>query len=402
MKNFFSGRVFSRITSNGKFVPEVDGLRFIAIFSVVIYHMNGFFTVKVQERLNYSDTFMTFWNTLLGTGNVGVPLFFVISGYILGLPFANQYIGNGKEVSLPSYFMRRLTRLEPPYILCMLALFFMSIYVVHKYTFIELLPSLLASLTYTHNFFWGREIIPLINGVAWSLEIEVQFYILAPLLAKIFVLPVGKRRITLLLLCLAMITLKSIYQLPFRSIVDSMHFFLIGFFLADLRITGDITPIPRFWVIVAGWAAFLMIFVVKVPMHKDSPDFFLNMGLFIAIAFFYYFCLFHNFFHSFLTNKVIYTIGGMCYSIYMLHAALISMVGNPFVSRLLFKSFYLNMLVYNIVLLTFIMFVSTIFFLLIERPCMDKHWPAKLVAFFKRENREKERSIYTQTEESRS
>lgn len=402
MKNIFSTSIFSRITSNGKFVPEVDGLRFIAIFSVVIYHMNGFFTVKVQEPLNYSDTFMTLWNTLLATGNVGVPLFFVISGYILGLPFANQYIGNGKEVSLPSYFMRRLTRLEPPYILCMLGLFLMSIYVVHKYTFMELFPSLLASLTYTHNFFWGREILPLINGVAWSLEIEIQFYILAPLLARIFMLPVKSRRITLLLVCLAFITLKSIYQLPFRSIVDSLHFFLIGFFLADLRITGNITPIPRFWVIVAGWVAFIMIFVVKVPMHKDSPDFFLNLGLFIAIGFFYYLCLFHSFFRSFLTNKVIYTIGGMCYSIYMLHAALISMVGNPFVSRLLFKSFYLNMLVYNVVLIAFIMFVSTIYFVLIERPCMDKYWPAKLAAFIKKDYREKRRTVYAQPEEIKS
>jgi peptidoglycan/LPS O-acetylase OafA/YrhL len=186
MKNLLSPSRLRRVTSGGKYVPEIDGLRFIALMSVLIYHINGFWVVKGNELDHFPNIFMSIWYTITSTGNVGVQLFFVISGYILGLPFANKYLGNGKDVRLSQYFKRRITRLEPPYIIIMIILFLMSVYIAHKYTFTELLPSLLASLTYTHNFFYGREILPLINGVAWSLEIEIQFYILVPLLVMMF------------------------------------------------------------------------------------------------------------------------------------------------------------------------------------------------------------------------
>ena len=75
---------------------------------MVIYH------TYVQTDVRVVLGGMPFWVEHLRRG---VELFFIISGFILGLPFAKQYLAGGKQVRLGAYFLRRLTRLEPPYIL---------------------------------------------------------------------------------------------------------------------------------------------------------------------------------------------------------------------------------------------------------------------------------------------
>ena len=66
---------------------------------------------------------------LMWYGRHGVELFFVISGFVLAAPFAKSAIGGGKQVSVKKYFVRRLTRLEIPYLLSLLILFLIKIYV---------------------------------------------------------------------------------------------------------------------------------------------------------------------------------------------------------------------------------------------------------------------------------
>ena len=51
----------------------------------------------------------------------------MISGFILGLPFARHVLANGPPVVLKQYFLRRLSRLEPPYIVAMITLFIASV-----------------------------------------------------------------------------------------------------------------------------------------------------------------------------------------------------------------------------------------------------------------------------------
>src|SRR5689334_17092779 len=93
---------FKRITSSGRFIPQIDGLRFLAISSVFLYHVHGYLTVGA----GYAED--GWWTRQLTTGHFGVQLFFGISGFILALPFASHHLRGAKRVSLRGYFLRRL------------------------------------------------------------------------------------------------------------------------------------------------------------------------------------------------------------------------------------------------------------------------------------------------------
>src|SRR5690606_17688210 len=128
----------------------------------------------------------SFLFSLMREGGIGVDVFFAISGFILALPFAKHHLFATPPVSIKGYFTRRITRLEPPYVISLTILLGVHILILHE-SFREMLPHYLASLFYVHGFVydeWSR-----INPVAWSLEVEVQFYILAPLLAMVFKIP---------------------------------------------------------------------------------------------------------------------------------------------------------------------------------------------------------------------
>jgi peptidoglycan/LPS O-acetylase OafA/YrhL len=183
-----------RVTTGVAVIPEIDGLRFFAIASVILYHLNFVLTKNTPRfftPIPNPDAAQAFgpgaaghplWSAL-EQGWFGVPLFFAISGFVLGLPFARQYQGTGPAVSLHRYFLRRLTRLEPPYLINLVLLTTVWLVVKHRPA-ADVLPHALASAAYIHNIVYlGRDPI---SSVIWSLEVEVQFYILAPLLTMVF------------------------------------------------------------------------------------------------------------------------------------------------------------------------------------------------------------------------
>ena len=366
---------FQRVTSSGNFIPQIDGLRFIAIFSVILYHLNEDILKKntytyLDNKLDYSS-----FNNLVANGNRGVQLFFAISGFILALPFAFHYIKGTKKPDIKSYFLRRLTRLEPPYILIMVVLFLAAIFVVKKVTFAQLFPSLLSSLTYTNNFFNYDSRQPFVNVVAWSLEIEVQFYILAPLLAYVFKLQVITRRLVMLFVILFFPFVHSFVTLPFKSLLDFVQFFAIGFLLADLYVSENKKLlIPESVAAVLGLLLLMLIWML--PIAPGAV--FYNVCFPFVILGFFYVALFANTWKRLLSFKLITVIGGMCYSIYLIHFAVISILDNV-TNRHVFTRYYLgDLLIQFFIIIPVIFIISATFFLLVEKPCMDKNWPQQL------------------------
>jgi peptidoglycan/LPS O-acetylase OafA/YrhL len=98
----------SRITTAGRvFIPQIDGLRFIAIMAVVAYHVRAICSYHFQASPMGQTIEGDPVNDIFSVGNNGVRLFFAISGFILSLPFARQYLCAGKPVGLRGYYIRR-------------------------------------------------------------------------------------------------------------------------------------------------------------------------------------------------------------------------------------------------------------------------------------------------------
>jgi peptidoglycan/LPS O-acetylase OafA/YrhL len=371
--------VFRRITSSGRYVPEVDGLRFVAITSVFIYHLAG--DALRRAPAGTAESYAGGWLfELTQRLNFGVPLFFVLSGFILGVPFASAHLRGGPAVPLAKYFVRRVTRLEPPYLICLVVLFLAKI-AAGRGTADSLWPHLLASSLYVHNS-WFNSSSP-INVVAWSLEIEVQFYLLAPFLAQVFaVRPTALRRTVIVGAIAAVILVQSAWlgTRAFGNILGHAQYFFTGFLLADLHVSDDGRWQPNArWDFVAllGWPLLgaLLTFAPEV-LQWASP--LLILPLYVAA------------FRGRATSRVFRTpwlcvIGGMCYSIYLFHNNAIALVGSSVFRLQPDGPFGLRLLVHFALVTPVVLVACAAFYLLVERPCMRPDWPSRLLRTLRRE-----------------
>jgi peptidoglycan/LPS O-acetylase OafA/YrhL len=152
--SFLEGRL-RRITSDGTYIAEIDGLRFIAIISVLMFHTRMMTTVYYGQIVPPSNKLLIALNTMLFHGGRGVELFFAVSGMVLGLPFARHCLNGDRVPSLDRYFKRRLTRLEPPYLLN-LFLRFPLVLAAYHLTVLQGLPHLVCSLFYLRGLVYGK------------------------------------------------------------------------------------------------------------------------------------------------------------------------------------------------------------------------------------------------------
>lgn len=371
---------FKRITSSGNFIPEIDGLRFIAISSVVLFHISGFLAVK-DVNLYVDNTDYSFLKYIISHGHIGVPLFFVVSGFILGIPFAKFHLAKGNPVSLKKYFLRRLTRLEPPYIIIMTILLFGAVYVAKILNLQKGIVSYLSSIIYSHNLIFP-DTLPELNGAVWSLEVEVQFYILAPLMAYIFSVKSSPiRRLSLVFIAILFLVINHLNfcSLNFISLINYFQYFLIGFLIADLYVSNStLLPKTKFDFLI-GLFFFVIIWLFDDGYFDSNlQKFTWELIQLVSIFFLYYYVLFHKIF-KFLSFRLITNIGGMCYSIYLLHASILSLFGNP-VCKLSFSKYsFVNVSILVVILIFLVLSISSIFFLLVERPCMDQNWYKKIL-----------------------
>jgi peptidoglycan/LPS O-acetylase OafA/YrhL len=368
-----------RVTTSGVYLAEIDGLRFVAIMMVVAYHIAGYWTIRAGRTYAVPGPLDAALESALHLGFYGVHLFFVISGFVLAMPFCKHALSGGKPVTLGTYFIRRLTRLEPPYVVSML-LFFFTMPLFGKSSWSDLLPHLAASLAYVHNIVYGYG--SLINNNAWSLEIEVQFYLLVPLIAGALWLPPVIRRS----LCVAAIIWFSLHALWLPqgfplTILQFAQYFLTGILLCDLW-TSRWRQVPQLKTAdlpgLAAVAGFASANIAFPGLISDVANPWL-------MAAFFYSAVRGSLHSRLLTWGWIPVIGGMCYSIYLLHARVIALVIHGCLARLpLFGSFAADYLTTFAICVPLILVAGTMYFLAIEKPCMQPDWPLHLLAWIKR------------------
>lgn len=359
----------ARVTSGGRHIPLVDGLRLVAIAAVVLFHLHTYVIERSPARV--PEWASSPISKFLETGRCGVELFFVISGFILALPFAEQRLAGAQAVSLRRYYLRRVTRLEPPYIVNLLIAFVLLV-VAGKEAATALWPHLAASLCYVHNLVFGTA--SRINAVAWSLEIEVQFYVLAPLLAAVFSISQrSTRRVVLVGAIAAMVGLKLAFppeawgkwNLTLPAFID---YFLVGFLLADLYVADwRGAPVQQF-----RWDALGVLAWAAIPFSQMAVE---TRPLMPVLAFAA--CL--GSFRGPMLAKCLSlpwcaTIGGMCYTIYLYHYFVISAVGRMTIGFAAGPSLGINLAIQAALICPVIVVVGAVLFVAVEKPCMRHGW----------------------------
>ncbi len=347
-------------------MPEIDGLRFIAICWVaVLMHLTNIIDTNLYDRQLLTSTFIS---KMVLEGGHGVSFFFMISGFILALPFVKEKLYNGNKVSLKKYYWRRLARLEPPYIAALLIAFVLLVFVVGKYSFSDLSDNFLASLFYLHNFIFQEhsKVLP----VAWSLEVEAQFYILAPLLSFVFYIRKDFFRRVLLF---SLVTAGNIIEYndlwnPASPFINFVCYFLMGMLLADLYCAKW-----RFFENrqMCMWAGIIIFIGLHFIFSVDARELFLLKMYLMAI--FFYIAITNNWWKKLLSTQWISIIGGMCYSIYLLHLLIMSAVTKVLIN-IPIENKLLGFVVYGIIILAVVLVGSAIFYRLIEQPCMRRDW----------------------------
>jgi peptidoglycan/LPS O-acetylase OafA/YrhL len=152
-------------------IGALDGLRAVAALSVLLYH--ALVTLQVHSFLfGHEVTFAWFYM------ESGVELFFVLSGFLLFMPYARATLRAEPLPPTKAFYRRRALRILPAYWVCLGLLVLAA------------LPHYL-SLDGAQDVAWHvvllHDAIPAYNraieGPFWTLAVEAQFYLLLPLIA---------------------------------------------------------------------------------------------------------------------------------------------------------------------------------------------------------------------------
>jgi peptidoglycan/LPS O-acetylase OafA/YrhL len=381
-------RKFGRITQSDTYVPQIDGLRFLAIIEVVCFHalFRGA-RFAVDPTLVHQGAL-----AYIPNGFAGVELFFFISGYIIAFPFLS-----GSAPRLRAFYGRRVTRLEPPYLLVLLICFLAVSLAGGNVGFAPALTksdvpngaSFLASCFYLHDLLFQAP--PRLNPPLWSLELEIQFYLLAPFFTMLYraVGPLHRRVMVGILagvffMVVQVIGTRMVPYLHF-TIFSRLYPFIIGIVLCDLAIAKNPfkqEPNSHFDIVfVAGLLLFLISASLWVPWVERIPLGFANESMrAVSIVLMYYGCARGPVARRIIGAPWIALIGGACYSIYLVHVPIMQTLGN-----LIFRSAHVHSLAatFALALITLVpagLVAGMVYYLLIERPCMRKDWPQRLLA----------------------
>ncbi len=137
-------------------IPSLDGLRAISIALVILSHFASNFGLEIAYAV----------------GNLGVRIFFIISGFLITLILVNE-VDETSTLNLKKFYFRRTLRIFPAYYFYICVLLIFTILGLCKIP----LDCFLSPITYTSNYFasgnWEL-------GHSWSLSVEEQFYLIYP------------------------------------------------------------------------------------------------------------------------------------------------------------------------------------------------------------------------------
>ena len=304
--------------SSIKYRPEIDGLRAIAVISVIIYHLNE--------------------NWLSG-GFLGVDIFFVISGFLITGIIITEIQQN--SFSLKQFYTRRIKRIYPAFITVMALVSFIASVIFIYNDFNKLRKTIELAIAFLSNFYLGLtqgyfDLSANENPVLhiWSLAVEEQYYLIFPL---ILILAYKKFReikalfiITLILFFILLTTsfipanfYKEVLHQPNIYYLSNLRFpeLLVGSLLAIYHNLSASKQASKQASNVIAILSTLLLFSCLFLMHNNIA---FIPGVTLILPCIFTALIIHttsqnNIIKLCLSNKAIVFIGKISYSLYLYH-----------------------------------------------------------------------------------
>lgn len=315
-----------RSSASEEYLPALDGLRAISILLVVFSHLGLASIVP---------------------GNLGVTIFFFISGFIITRMLLREAQARA-DISLPAFYVRRVFRLAPALLVYLALTVAAFAWLGNPIPTRDVVAALLYFANYYHIYFgWGDQTVEQPLSIMWSLAVEEHFYIVFPFLVVLL-----RKRLRLLLgvlvaVCVAAVAWRyavvqaiGIDQLEtFRTSeatdtrIDSIVYgCLVAVFLAVIGTApsparADFVRRLGSWPMVfAGGALMLFSLLYRDPVFRETWRYSIQ-GLALIPVFAHLFARVPSGpLHAVLTQKAMVYCGKISYSLYLYHWFAVSVV----------------------------------------------------------------------------
>jgi peptidoglycan/LPS O-acetylase OafA/YrhL len=280
----------------------VDLLRFVAAFVVVMFH----YTFRGTASANVSDVGFPALGTVFRYGFLGVDLFFMISGFVIFMTALNR--------PPRGFVISRLVRLYPAFWACCTITFLVTL-LLGAGRFRATTPQYLANMTMVPTLL--RQ--PFVDGVYWSLLVEIKFYVMVFVLAVL-----GQLRHAKAYLALWLIVSMVLPSTPLRGVGQSLLltdyacFFAAGAAMFLIRRDG-----PDWSKLVLLGASFIVA-VIKAPLAREFPAMYhveLSRVVVAAVYAAFFVALYASAMSDLSAAKWSWclTLGALTYPLYLLH-----------------------------------------------------------------------------------
>jgi peptidoglycan/LPS O-acetylase OafA/YrhL len=294
-------------------IPSIDGLRAVSILIVVLGHF--------RLSVNMPHTGYVFFNTLFGGGQLGVKLFFVISGFLITTLLIKEKIKTD-TINLKKFYIRRFLRIFPVFYLFLIVIIVLN-FVMHLaipwYIF-------LTAALYLTNFFIYQTHWTMVHF--WSLSVEEQYYLVWPALFK-------KNHNLALIIAVVVICIAPVFEVTAALHPSLLNWLLVPFFHgADCIFIGSVFAILAFkgcinWTFFAKYKIavnfigfFLVWFVTHIILKSSYSEMLLPFGHTITVIIIGCIIISNiipskDLFYKLFNSKPFVIIGRLSYSIYV-------------------------------------------------------------------------------------
>ena len=169
-------------------IGPIEGLRGVAVLWVMLFHY------LVVRDARFADPWIALvadaapLQVILRNGYLGVDLFFLITGFLLTLPWFRHAAEGRPEPATRDFYLRRVLRIVPAYYVQLAFLFLVCLPLVKGIAYWRqdlwfLLYNAAAHATFLHYTTPLSSASLTLNGALWTLALEAQYYLLLPFLA---------------------------------------------------------------------------------------------------------------------------------------------------------------------------------------------------------------------------